>query len=60
MASGDPIQGKLKDHNLHIFDLVSILHPTPAVCGQPAQLARALISELEPFQRNLFAGTWAG
>ena len=52
-----PIQGKLKDPELHIFDLVSILHPTPAVCGQPAQLARTLISELEPFQRNLFAGT---
>lgn len=51
------IQGKLKDPDQHIFDLVSILHPTPAVCGQPAQLARTLISELEPFQRNLFAGT---
>ncbi|AOA58795.1 isochorismate synthase [Acinetobacter larvae] len=51
------IQGKLKDPELHVFDLVSVLHPTPAVCGAPAQLARALISELEPFQRNLFAGT---
>lgn len=52
-----PIQGKLKDADRHIFDLVSILHPTPAVCGQPAQLARTLISALEPFQRNLFTGT---
>lgn len=52
-----PVQGKLKDPEQHIFDLVSVLHPTPAVCGQPAQLARSLISELEPFQRNLFAGT---
>lgn len=52
-----PIQGTLKDPEMHVFDLASILHPTPAVCGQPAPLARQLISELEPFQRNLFAGT---
>ena len=51
------IQGTLKDPEMHVFDLASILHPTPAVCGQPAALARELISELEPFQRNLFAGT---
>lgn len=51
------IQGTLKDPDMHVFDLASILHPTPAVCGQPAPLARQLISELEPFNRNLFAGT---
>ena len=51
------IKGTLKDPEMHVFDLISILHPTPAVCGQPAPLARQLISELEPFQRNLFAGT---
>lgn len=51
------IKGTLKDPEMHVFDLISILHPTPAVCGQPASLARQLISELEPFQRNLFAGT---
>lgn len=51
------IKGTLKDPEMHVFDLASILHPTPAVCGQPAPLARQLISELEPFKRNLFAGT---
>jgi isochorismate synthase len=51
------IKGTLKDPDMHVFDLATILHPTPAVCGQPAPLARQLISELEPFQRNLFAGT---
>ncbi|MFU8927126.1 isochorismate synthase [Acinetobacter puyangensis] len=50
------IQGTVKDPDLHIFDLVSILHPTPAVCGEPAQLARELIASLEPFHRSLFAG----
>lgn len=51
------IKGTLKDPDMHVFDLASILHPTPAVCGQPAPLARQLISDLEPFERNLFAGT---
>ena len=51
------IKGTLKDPEMHVFDLASLLHPTPAVCGQPPALARELISELEPFQRNLFAGT---
>lgn len=51
------IQGTLKDPDMHVIELASILHPTPAVCGQPAPLARQLISELEPFQRNLFAGS---
>src|SRR5690606_30240437 len=43
------IKGTLKDPDMHVFDLASILHPTPAVCGQPAPLARQLISDLEPF-----------
>ncbi|MEZ2903969.1 isochorismate synthase MenF [Acinetobacter terrestris] len=51
------IKGTLKDPEMHVLDLASILHPTPAVCGQPAPLARQLISDLEPFERNLFAGT---
>ena len=51
------IQGTLKDPDMHVCELATILHPTPAVCGQPAPLARQLISELEPFKRNLFAGT---
>lgn len=50
------IQGVLKDTDTHVFDLVAALHPTPAVCGQPPQLARELIANLEPFNRSLFAG----
>ncbi|MCA1830974.1 MAG: chorismate-binding protein, partial [Actinomycetota bacterium] len=42
--------------------LASILHPTPAVCGSPGDVARALISSLEPMNRGLYAGTvgWVG
>lgn len=51
-----PIHGMLKNSDTHVLELVQLLHPTPAVCGQPLQLARELISTLEPFQRNLFTG----
>ena len=32
------------------------LHPTPAVCGFPVELARSKISSNEGFERKLFAG----
>ena len=41
---------------------LAALHPTPAVCGQPREQARACISELEPFDRGFYAGPvgWLG
>lgn len=36
--------------------LIEELHPTPAVCGQPQELARDLITQFEPFDRGLYAG----
>ncbi|WP_333661846.1 isochorismate synthase [Acinetobacter sp.] len=55
------IEGELKDQDTHVFDLVEKLHPTPAICGQPTAVAKDLIEQLEPFNRELFAGTmgWA-
>ncbi len=38
------------------LDLVGALHPTPAVCGTPRELARQAIIELEPFVRGAYAG----
>ena len=38
------------------LDLVAVLHPTPAICGDPAQAAGAAIRELEPFERGRYAG----
>lgn len=54
------IEGELKQ-DMHVLDLVEKLHPTPAICGQPTALAREKISDLESFNRELFAGTmgWA-
>lgn len=55
------IEGVLQDEQTHVFDLVEKLHPTPAICGQPTALARTKIADIEPFNRELFAGTmgWA-
>ncbi len=38
------------------LDLVRALHPTPAVAGAPVEDAVALLRELEPFDRGLYAG----
>jgi menaquinone-specific isochorismate synthase len=37
-------------------ELLTRLHPTPAVCGQPAERARTIIRACEPFDRGLYAG----
>jgi menaquinone-specific isochorismate synthase len=41
---------------VHILDLVSRLHPTPAVGGSPREAAIAALAALEPFDRGLYAG----
>ena len=42
-------------------ELAGLLHPTPAVGGEPRQLAEALIPALEGFDRGWYAGPigWA-
>ncbi|MFM7050823.1 MAG: isochorismate synthase MenF, partial [Planctomycetota bacterium] len=37
-------------------ELVAALHPTPAVAGAPVAAATALLREIEPFDRGLYAG----
>lgn len=39
-----------------LLDLVQRLHPTPAVCGWPADRARAVIEAHEAFDRGWYAG----
>jgi isochorismate synthase len=48
--------GALRDPSANVLDLVVALHPTPAVCGTPTDVARAAIAELEPFDRGRYAG----
>jgi len=41
----------------HVLDLVSSLHPTPAVAGTPAEPALAFLLAREPRARGWYAGT---
>jgi len=37
-------------------EILSKIHPTPALCGFPSDAAFSLIRKLEPFQRGLYGG----
>ncbi len=50
-----PMRGRLPE-GVRLLDLVSVLHPTPAVGGTPREAALARIRELEGFPRGLYAG----
>lgn len=50
-----PIEGEaLAGENA--LSLACLLHPTPALSGFPHQAAKAVIAQLEPFERELFGG----
>lgn len=53
---GTRIEGQLRDPDIHCAELVAALHPTPAVCGTPRDLARQTILALEPVPRGFYAG----
>ncbi len=50
-----PIAANLNDE-VSEAALLSALHPTPAVCGQPRSHARELLRALESFDRGWYAG----
>ena len=53
---GTEVSGTLRDASTSVLDLVARLHPTPAIAGIPVDAALAAISELEGFDRSLYAG----
>ncbi|MNZ61878.1 Isochorismate synthase EntC [compost metagenome] len=53
---GTPIAGQLHGSDASVLSLACQLHPTPALCGYPTDLAREFIREQEPFRRALFSG----
>ncbi|KAJ9560154.1 hypothetical protein OSB04_005314 [Centaurea solstitialis] len=55
------LRGRLRSEDDE-FDILSSLHPTPAVCGFPTEEARVLIAETETFDRGMYAGPvgWFG
>jgi isochorismate synthase len=50
-----PIHAQLSEPRSAI-ELAGMLHPTPAVGGEPEATAMAAIAELEPFDRGWYAG----
>lgn len=54
---GTEIEGVLKDDETSSAELAIALHPTPAVGGTPVDEAMQLIRELEPVDRDFYAGT---
>ena len=40
----------------NVFELIDLLHPTPAVSGLPIDKAQELIARVEPHQRLLYSG----
>jgi menaquinone-specific isochorismate synthase len=55
MHLATPVQGRL-ERERSVFDVVAALHPTPAVCGTPTDVAMDLIRELEVMDRGRYAG----
>lgn len=50
------ISGELADPAVSALELAYAMHPTPAVCGTPTDVARRVIGEVEPFDRGLYTG----
>lgn len=51
-----PISGVLADPRITALDLAAAVHPTPAVCGTPAQAAADFIVAHELTPRGFYAG----
>jgi len=49
------ISGILNEQH-HLKEIISILHPTPAVCGYPKDIAKQFILENESYDREFYAG----
>ena len=50
------ITGSFSTTNTSIKDIVAALHPTPAVCGFPRDLAKEFIKEQESYDREFYTG----
>lgn len=49
-----PIRATLATH-VHVLDVVQAMHPTPAVCGTPRNVAQDWITHHEPVSRGFYA-----
>ncbi|HEX6330007.1 MAG TPA: isochorismate synthase [Actinomycetota bacterium] len=51
-----PFRGRLHDAATGVLDVVAAMHPTPAVCGTPRDVASEALGELERIDRGAYAG----
>ena len=51
-----PFRGRLHDPAVRVLDVVAAMHPTPAVCGTPRDVAGEMLGELERIDRGAYAG----
>ncbi len=50
------VEGQLSSPPASVVELMTALHPTPAVCGWPREAAMGLIAEHEDLERGRYAG----
>lgn len=50
------ISGILKKGRTTLESIVSVLHPTPAVCGSPTKFANDFVNENEGYNREFYTG----
>jgi len=50
-----PIKAEV-DPDFNIFELISRIHPTPAICGAPCIIARSVLNDLENYKRGFYSG----
>ncbi|WP_210421915.1 iron chelate uptake ABC transporter family permease subunit, partial [Bradyrhizobium nitroreducens] len=55
---GTRIVGQLRDASWSSAHFAGLLHPTPAVCGLPRNLANEQIVKLEPYDREFWRAAW--
>jgi menaquinone-specific isochorismate synthase len=53
---GTLVEGRLSSPPASVLELVAALHPTPAVGGDPQDVALRVISELEQAERGRYGG----
>lgn len=50
------LTGEIKDEKEGLKNLIKALHPTPAVCGMPRNLAKEFIMSQEDYDRSYYTG----
>jgi isochorismate synthase len=50
------ISGRISSSEFDLKKLIHVLHPTPAICGMPKELAKEFILENENYHREYYTG----